>query len=219
MDTPQGALSLIDGAQAVPHMPVDVQEIGAPTTFLASGPDAGATGSGALWARRDCWRLCRRSLPVRHDPRGHCAARSGTRFPEVRAGTPTCAGEIGMGRRREYLMGLSLRSRPGPRAGAERATPMETLSGVPGSSCTAPIADLRGGVVSFNLTGIILTTWRRSSTDSGILRPSRSPLHHATSRALRSGRHGPRELQRLHGSREIDALAVGLREVTRIFDR
>ena len=47
-----GALVLIDGAQAVPHVPVDVQAIGADFYTFSGHKMLGPTGSGALWARR-----------------------------------------------------------------------------------------------------------------------------------------------------------------------
>ena len=48
-----GALVLIDGAQAVPHVPVDVQAIGADFYAFSGHKMLGPTGSGALWARRE----------------------------------------------------------------------------------------------------------------------------------------------------------------------
>ncbi len=47
-----GALVLIDGAQAVPHVPVDVQAIDADFYVFSGHKMLGPTGSGALWARR-----------------------------------------------------------------------------------------------------------------------------------------------------------------------
>ncbi|HKB27410.1 MAG TPA: aminotransferase class V-fold PLP-dependent enzyme, partial [Candidatus Limnocylindrales bacterium] len=48
-----GALVLVDGAQAVPHVPVDVQAIGADFYAFSGHKMLGPTGSGALWARRE----------------------------------------------------------------------------------------------------------------------------------------------------------------------
>src|SRR6476620_2045036 len=47
-----GALVLLDGAQAVPHVPVDVQAIGADFYAFSGHKMLGPTGSGVLWARR-----------------------------------------------------------------------------------------------------------------------------------------------------------------------
>ena len=48
-----GALVLVDGAQAVPHLPVDVQAIGADFYVFSGHKVLGPPGSGALWARRE----------------------------------------------------------------------------------------------------------------------------------------------------------------------
>ena len=44
---------LVDGAQAVPHLPVDVQAWGADFYVFSGHKVLGPTGSGALWARRE----------------------------------------------------------------------------------------------------------------------------------------------------------------------
>ena len=48
-----GALVLVDGAQAVPHQPVDVQAVGADFYVFSGHKMLGPAGSGALWARRE----------------------------------------------------------------------------------------------------------------------------------------------------------------------
>src|SRR5690349_19487666 len=48
-----GALVLIDGAQAVPHLKVDVQAIGADFYAFSGHKALGPTGSGVLWGRRE----------------------------------------------------------------------------------------------------------------------------------------------------------------------
>ena len=47
-----GAMVLIDGAQAVPHLPVNVAEMGADFYVFSGHKMLAPTGSGALWARR-----------------------------------------------------------------------------------------------------------------------------------------------------------------------
>jgi cysteine desulfurase/selenocysteine lyase len=49
----KGALVLLDGAQAVPHMKVDVAELGADFYAFSSHKMCGPTGVGVLWARRE----------------------------------------------------------------------------------------------------------------------------------------------------------------------
>src|SRR3954453_897302 len=48
-----GALVLVDGAQAVPHVPVDVQALGADFYVLSGHNRLAPTGSGPLWSRRE----------------------------------------------------------------------------------------------------------------------------------------------------------------------
>ena len=48
-----GAVALVDGAQSVSHMPVDVQEIGADFFVFSGHKIFGPTGIGVLWGRRE----------------------------------------------------------------------------------------------------------------------------------------------------------------------
>ena len=59
-----GALVLVDGAQAVPHVPVDVQEIGCDFYAFSGHKMLAPMGSGALWGAASCSTRCRRSSPA-----------------------------------------------------------------------------------------------------------------------------------------------------------
>src|SRR3546814_6908153 len=48
-----GAIVLIDGAQHVPHLPTDVQAIGADLFAFTGHKMLGPTGIGVLWGRED----------------------------------------------------------------------------------------------------------------------------------------------------------------------
>jgi cysteine desulfurase / selenocysteine lyase len=48
-----GAVVVVDGAQAVPHMPVDVQALGADFYAFSGHKMYGPTGVGALWGRQE----------------------------------------------------------------------------------------------------------------------------------------------------------------------
>ena len=48
-----GALMIVDGAQSVPHMPVDVQTLGADFLAFSAHKMLGPTGVGVLWGRKD----------------------------------------------------------------------------------------------------------------------------------------------------------------------
>ena len=48
-----GAVVLVDGAQSVPHMPVDVQELDCDFLAFSSHKMLGPTGVGVLYGKRD----------------------------------------------------------------------------------------------------------------------------------------------------------------------
>ncbi|HZD05266.1 MAG TPA: aminotransferase class V-fold PLP-dependent enzyme, partial [Longimicrobiales bacterium] len=104
------ALVLIDGAQAVPHRPVDVREIGCDFYAFSGHKMLGPTGIGGLWARRE---LLEEMPPwhgggemIRIVERGHST------WAEVphkfEAGTPDIAGAIGLAAAVDYLDSVGL---------------------------------------------------------------------------------------------------------------
>jgi cysteine desulfurase/selenocysteine lyase len=135
------------------------------------------------------------------------------------AGTPDIAAQIGMGAAAEYLMALGMENvRAHESEMAHYA--MDVLArDVPGIEMYGPAADRRGGVVAFNLPGIHPHDVAQILDRSGICvragHHCTMPLHErfdlaATARASFNVYTIPEE---------IDALAVGLREVQRVFDR
>jgi cysteine desulfurase/selenocysteine lyase len=216
-----GALVLIDGAQAVPHLPVDVQAIGADFYVFSGHKMLAPTGSGALWGRRELLEAMPPFLAGGDMIREVHMRRSA--FNEIpykfEAGTPDIAAEIGLGTAAEYLMDLGLDAIQIHEQELARYA-METLRReVPGIEMYGPETGERGGVVSFNLPGIHPHDVAQILDRSGIcIRAGHHctmPLHErfdlaATARA---------SFNVYTISEEIDALAVGLREVVRIFDR
>jgi cysteine desulfurase/selenocysteine lyase len=216
-----GALVLIDGAQAVPHLPVDVQAIGADFYVFSGHKMLAPTGSGALWGRRELLEAMPPFLAGGDMIREVHMRRSA--FNEIpykfEAGTPDIAAEIGLGTAAEYLMDLGLDAIQIHEQELARYA-METLRReVPGIEMYGPETGERGGVVSFNLPGIHPHDVAQILDRSGIcIRAGHHctmPLHErfdlaATARASFNVYTIPEE---------VDALAVGLREVVRIFDR
>ncbi len=216
-----GALVLIDGAQAVPHMPVDVQEIGADFYVFSGHKMLGPTGSGALWARRELLEAMPPFMAGGDMIREvHLRRSEWNEVPyKFEAGTPDIAAQIGMGAAAEYLMGLGMEAVRVHEQEMARYTLDVLRREVPGIELYGPAAELRGGVVSFNLPGIHPHDVAQILDRSGICvragHHCTMPLHErfdlaATARASFNVYTVPEE---------IDALAVGLREVARIFDR
>jgi cysteine desulfurase/selenocysteine lyase len=216
-----GALVLIDGAQAVPHAPVDVQELGADFYVFSGHKMLGPTGSGALWARRGLLEAMPPFMAGGDMIREvHLRRSDWNEIPyKFEAGTPDISAQIGMGAAAEYLMSLGMES---VRAHERELTryALEVLPReVPGIELYGPAAELRGGVVSFNLPGIHPHDVAQILDRSGICvragHHCTMPLHErfdlaATARASFNVYTVPEE---------IDALAAGLRDVVRIFDR
>jgi len=216
-----GALVLIDGAQAVPHMPVDVQEIGADFYVFSGHKMLGPTGSGALWARRELLEAMPPFMAGGDMIREvHLRRSDWNDIPyKFEAGTPDIAAAIGMGAAAEYLMNIGLDAVQAHERELTRYA-METLRReIPSIELYGPEADERGGIVAFNLPGIHPHDVAQILDRSGICvragHHCTMPLHErfdlaATARASFDVYTIPAE---------IDALAAGLREVVGIFER
>src|SRR5690606_28887745 len=101
----RGIATLVDGSQALPHMPVDIAAIGCDFYALTGHKMCGPTGTGALWARREHLQAMPPFLgggemirEVRFE---------GTVFNDpphrLEAGTPNIAGHVGLGAAVDYL--------------------------------------------------------------------------------------------------------------------
>lgn len=151
-----GAVSLVDGAQAVPHMPVDLEALGADFYAWTGHKALGPTGIGVLHggeelldamepfltggdmiASVDFQRATWNELPYKFE-----------------AGTPPIAEAVGLGAAVEYLDGLGM-ERVRAHERALTAYMLERLTQVPGLRVVGPeTAERRGGLASFTLEGI-----------------------------------------------------------------
>jgi cysteine desulfurase/selenocysteine lyase len=215
-----GALVLIDGAQAVPHIPVDVQEIGADFYAFSGHKMLGPTGSGALWARRELLEAMPPFLGGGEMIREvHLRRSEWNEIPwKFEAGTPDIAAAIGFGAAAEYLMNLGMDAvREHERelvAYALDVLPRE----FPSIELYGPLdPDARGGVIPFNLPGVHPHDVSQVLDRFGICvragHHCTMPLHErldlvATVRASFN----------VYSTREdVDALVTGLGEVYRLF--
>ncbi len=147
-----GALALVDGAQSVPHLPVDVQALNCDFLVFSGHKMCGPTGSGVLYGRRE---LLERMPPfmgggdmireVRLD-----GSRWNTLPWKFEAGTPAIAEVIGLGAAVDYLTGLGMEWAQ-QREHALVRYAMEQLERVEGLRILGPGPEQRGGAVAFTL--------------------------------------------------------------------
>ena len=214
-----GALVLIDGAQAVPHIPVDVAAIGCDFYAFSGHKMLAPTGSGALWGRRELLEAMPPFMAGGEMIREVHLRRS--EFNEIpwkfEAGTPDISGAVGFGVAADYLRELGMADvREHERELVTYA--LETLPReVPSIELYGPSAELRGGVVPFNIAGVHPHDVAQVLDRFGI--------------AVRAGHHCTMPLhERLDlaatarasfgvytTKADIDALAAGLREVATLF--
>ncbi|HEY6041802.1 MAG TPA: cysteine desulfurase [Anaerolineae bacterium] len=151
-----GALTVIDGAQAAPHMPVDVQALGCDFYAFSGHKMLGPTGSGGLYARR----ALLESMPpflaggdmIREVHLDHSLWNE---LPyKFEAGTPAIAEAIGLGAAVDYLNALGMANvREHERELTAYA--LEKLQTVPGVSILGPLdANKRGGVIAFDFPDV-----------------------------------------------------------------
>jgi cysteine desulfurase/selenocysteine lyase len=215
-----GALVLVDGAQAAPHVPVDVQALGADFYTFSGHKMLAPMGSGALWARRELLEAMPPFLSGGEMIREVHLRRSD--FNDIpwkfEAGTPAVADAIGLGVAAEYLRDLGMDAvREHERELVTYALDVLQRS-VPGIQLYGPMdPDLRGGVIPFNLPGIHPHDVAQVLDRSGIaIRAGHHctmPLHERLDLAATG-----RASFNVYTTRDdIDALVEGLLDVQRVF--
>ena len=151
-----GAVTLVDGAQAVPQMPVDVAEIGCDFYAWTGHKVLGPTGIGVLHGRRE---LLEEMPPFLGggDMISHVGYESSTwnDLPwKFEAGTSPIAEGVGLGAAIAYLAELGM-DRVRAHEAELTAYALERLGEVPGLRVLGPAdVERRGGAISFALEGI-----------------------------------------------------------------
>jgi cysteine desulfurase/selenocysteine lyase len=151
-----GALVLVDGAQSVPHMPVDVQALDIDFLAFSGHKMCGPTGIGVLWGRRTILEqmppfLGGGSMIKVVGLHESTYADVPARFE---AGTPAIAEAIALGEAVDFLQEIGMdriyaHERELLGYALERLTEVEGLR-VYGPTTT----EMRGGAVSFTLDGV-----------------------------------------------------------------
>ncbi|MEZ5455882.1 MAG: cysteine desulfurase [Lysobacteraceae bacterium] len=100
-----GVATLVDGSQAVPHMPVDIASIGCDFYAFTGHKVCGPTGTGALWARREHLQSMPPFFGGGEMIREVSFERTTFNDPphKFEAGTPNIAGFIGLAAAVDYL--------------------------------------------------------------------------------------------------------------------
>ncbi|HUG56311.1 MAG TPA: cysteine desulfurase [Candidatus Limnocylindrales bacterium] len=151
-----GAVTLVDAAQSVPHLPVDVREIGCDFLVFSGHKMLAPPGSGVVWGRAA---LLERMRPFLYG--GDMIARVSvdlTTWNELpwkfEAGTSAYVDAIGLGAAVDYLTGVGMEAVHAHEL-ALTARLLPRLLETPGVTVYGPHGlDDRVGVISFGIEGI-----------------------------------------------------------------
>ncbi len=150
-----GAMTLMDAAQSVPHLPVNVAEIDADFVAFSGHKMLGPTGIGVLWGKLEMLsamppflgggdmikKVYLRSFTANDLPH------------KFEAGTPAIAEAIGLGAAVDYLnlIGMETIARHEQEI---TAYAINQLSKIPGLTILGPQVDKKGAVIAFTLEGV-----------------------------------------------------------------
>ncbi len=147
-----GARVLVDGAQAAPHLPIDVVALGCDFYAFSGHKMLGPTGIGVLWGRRE---LLEAMAPYQGggemieivELEGSTYKSAPQKFE---AGTPNIADAIGLATAMDYLDAIG-RDRIVQHEHELIDYTLERAAGIPGFRPFGPTGDDRSGVLSFAL--------------------------------------------------------------------
>jgi cysteine desulfurase / selenocysteine lyase len=151
-----GALMLVDGAQSVPHLPVDVKGLDCDFLAFSSHKMLGPTGVGVLWGRREILKAMRPFLGG--GEMIDIVERQAATYNELpwkfEAGTPNIGDVIAFGAAIDYLTNMGM-DRVRQHEIELTTYALEKIGGIPGVTIYGPKdAHQRGGVVAFTVEGV-----------------------------------------------------------------
>jgi cysteine desulfurase/selenocysteine lyase len=214
-----GAKILVDGAQSVPHMPVDVKALGIDFMAFSGHKMCGPTGIGALWARRELLEamppfLGGGSMIEIVDLESSTYADVPARFE---AGTPAIGEAIALGEACDFLSSVGMEAIH-QHEQALLGYALDRLASVDGLRIIGPQnTEDRGGAISFDLEGVHPHDVAAILDGEGV--------------AVRAGHHCTQPLHRLYDipastrasfyvynlPEEVDRLALGLEKARKMF--
>ncbi len=213
-----GAIIVVDGAQAVPHMPVNVREWDIDFLAFSGHKMLGPMGTGVLWGRED--RL-EEMVPFRV---GGDTIKDVTLDNVIwhdlpwrfEAGTPNVAGAVGLAEAAKYLMKIGMQN---IRQHEKQLTMemMKRLDEIDKVEYYGPKnIEIRGGIVPFNIKGLHHHTVARALDMFGIA--VRSGMHCAHPLHYRLGLKGTvrASLYIYNTKEEIEYFAEALTTITKL---
>jgi len=215
----RGALVVADGAQSVPHRPVDVTTLGADFLAFSSHKMLGPSGIGVLWGRRE---LLEAMPPfITGGSMIEVVRMEGSTFlppPErFEAGVPAAAQATGLAAACDYLDALGMEN---VAAHEEELTAhaLKSLGAIEGVRILGPLTtEDRGGAVSFTIDGVHPHDVGQLLDELGIaVRADHHcawPLHRAL--GVQASARATFYVYNTHD--EVEALAEGVRQTQRFF--
>lgn len=152
----KGALMVVDGAQSAPHLPVNVEELGADFFAFSGHKMGGPTGIGVLWGRYEVLEQMEPFLGGGEMIREVYVDRSTYAKPPQRfeAGTPAIAEAVALGAAAEYLMGVGMENVWKHDRDLLEYALKRIDEELPEVTTFGPRGADRGGVIAFTLGGI-----------------------------------------------------------------
>jgi cysteine desulfurase/selenocysteine lyase len=150
-----GAMTVVDGAQSAPHLPVDVQALGADFFAFSGHKMCGPTGVGVLWGRSE---LLQSMPPFLGGgdmiKRVYLRDFEPNEIPyKFEAGTPPIGEAIGLGAAVHFLTEVGMEAIWKHEQWLIEYA-LERLQAVPGINVYGQTAGERGGVAAFTLDGV-----------------------------------------------------------------
>lgn len=213
-----GAYMIVDGAQSIPHMKVDVQDLGCDFFAFSGHKMCGPTGIGALYGKKA---LLEKMEPIEFggDMIDFVGLQDSTwtELPtKFEAGTPLIAEAVGLAEAIKYLESIGMDNIL-EYEHELTAYAYEQMSAIEGLEIYGPTADLRAGLITFNLEGVHPHDLATALDSHGI--------------AVRAGHHCAQPLMKWLGQsstarasfyiyntkEEIDQLVTSLKETKEFF--
>lgn len=217
---PKGILVLIDGAQAVPHIKVDVQELGVDFYAFSAHKMMGPAGVGVLWGRKH---ILEKMPPFLTG--GDMIKRVTVEKTEwndlpwkFEAGTPGIADVIAAGVAVEYLtkIGFGLINRHEYELGSYAIAAFKKISGL--TLYGPKVMEQRVGVFSFNIEGIHAHDLATLLDEEGIAIRSGHHCAHPLMDFLRVPATARASLYLYNTKDDIDRLVEGIERAKKVFD-